>query len=277
MTTSSATARQLLLDYIASIAVPEKAAALFADDGILELPYLASLGLKWHVRGREDIRAFIEGLLRSVPTFRFEKVEIFIDTPDQVFGEYSVETTTAAGRKFSQLYAGRLVAKNGKIALLRESLDLARAARAILPNGLADVPPTTTTSDAGHLAREFLKRMGGGAEPAEVAALFSEHLEWEIAGDDGALPWIGRRSGRRAVADFVSETRAQIEQLRFDVKDILTSDTRAAVLGSLASKIKRTGRIVETDFVVVLTVANGEIVRFQMLEDSFAVARAARV
>jgi len=32
----------------------------------------------------------------------------------------------------------------------------------------------------------------------------------------------------------------------------------------------------ETDFVVVLTVANGEIVRFQMLEDSFAVARAAR-
>jgi SnoaL-like domain len=82
MNTSSATARQLLLDYIASIAVPEKAAALFADDGILELPYLASLGLKWHVRGREDIRAFIEDLLRSVPSFRFEKVEILIDTPD---------------------------------------------------------------------------------------------------------------------------------------------------------------------------------------------------
>jgi ketosteroid isomerase-like protein len=69
-------------------------------------------------------------------------------------------------------------------------------------------------NDAGHLAQAFLKRMGGGAKPSEVAALFSEHLEW--------------------------------------------------------------GRIIETDFVVVLTVANSEIIRFQMFEDSFAVARAAR-
>jgi hypothetical protein len=35
-------------------------------------------------------------------------------------------------------------------------------------------------------------------------------------------------------------------------------------------------KIIKTDFAIVLTVANGEIVRFQMLEDSFAVARAAR-
>ena len=40
--------------------------------------------------------------------------------------------------------------------------------------------------------------------------------------------------------------------------------------------LKRTGKIIETDFAIVLTVANGEIVRFQMLEDSFAVAQAAR-
>src|SRR5258706_4769412 len=119
---SSTTARELLLNYTASIVVPEKAAALFANDGVLELPYLASLGLKWHVQGRDNIRAFLEGLMKSVPTFHFEKVEILIDTPDQAFGEYSVETTTAAGRKFNQLYAGRLVAKNGEIALLRESL-----------------------------------------------------------------------------------------------------------------------------------------------------------
>jgi hypothetical protein len=45
------------------------------------------------------------------------------------------------------------------------------------------------------------------------------------------------------MADFITETGAQIERLRFDVKDILTSDTRAAILGSLASKVKRTGRI----------------------------------
>jgi hypothetical protein len=34
--------------------------------------------------------------------------------------------------------------------------------------------------------------------------------------------------------------------------------------------------IIKTDFAIVLTVANAEIVRFQMLEDNFAVSQAAR-
>jgi hypothetical protein len=42
------------------------------------------------------------------------------------------------------------------------------------------------------------------------------------------------------------------------------------------SKVKRTAKIINTDFAIILTIANGEIVRFQMLEDSFAVSQAAR-
>ena len=46
-------------------------------------------------------------------------------------------------------------------------------------------------TDTLHVAQEFLRRMGSGAESAEIAKLFSENLEWEIAGDTGVLPWIG--------------------------------------------------------------------------------------
>jgi ketosteroid isomerase-like protein len=67
-----------------------------------------------------------------------------------------------------------------------------------------------------------------------------------------------------------------MERISFDVRDILAGDDRAVILGSLASKLKRTGKIVKTDFAIVLTVAKGEIVRFDMLEDSFAVSQAAR-
>jgi uncharacterized protein len=70
--------------------------------------------------------------------------------------------------------------------------------------------------------------------------------------------------------------RALIERLRFEVHDILASADRAVILCSLVSKVKRTGKTIETYFAVVLTVANGEIVRFQMLEDSFAVSKSAR-
>jgi uncharacterized protein len=48
------------------------------------------------------------------------------------------------------------------------------------------------------------------------------------------------------------------------------------IANSLASKLKRDGKFVKTDFAIVLTVANREIVRFQMLEASFAVSQAAR-
>ena len=126
------------------------------------------------------------------------------------------------------------------------------------------------------LAEEFLSRMGSGAEPAEIAKLFSENMEWEIAGDTGVLPWIGKKSGRAAITDFVNDTRAMIEQISFKVHEILTGDNRAVILGSLASKLKRTGKTVKTDFAIVLTIANGEFVRFQMLEDSFAVSQVAR-
>jgi uncharacterized protein len=89
------------------------------------------------------------------------------------------------------------------------------------------------------------------------------------------MPWIGQKFGRAAVTDFVKDSRALIERISFDVHDILADDDRAVILGSLASKFKRTSKIVKTDFAIVLTVGNGEIVRFQMLEDSFAVSQAA--
>jgi ketosteroid isomerase-like protein len=131
-------------------------------------------------------------------------------------------------------------------------------------------------NDTLHLTQEFLGRMGSGAAAAEIAKLFSENMEWEVAGDTGVLPWIGQKSGRAAITDFVNDSRAMIERISFEVHDILAGDNRAVILGSLASKFKRTSKIVKTDFAIVLTVANGQIVRFQMLEDSFAVSQAAR-
>ena len=131
-------------------------------------------------------------------------------------------------------------------------------------------------NDNLRLAQQFLQLMGAAAPPAEIAALFSENCQWEIAGDTGVLPWIGSQSGRAAVINFVRDSRAMLERIRFDVDDILAGDQRAVILGYLSSRIKSTAKVVDTAFAVVLTIANRQIVRFQMLEDSFAVSLAAR-
>lgn len=128
------TAPQLLNDYLAHIQTPEAAAALFADDGVLELPYLASLGIDGRAQGPAQIAAFIGSLLKNVPDFAFKDIQMLIETDAQAFAEYSVEAKVlSTGKLYRQTYAGRLVAKDGKIALLREALDTVAAANAFRP------------------------------------------------------------------------------------------------------------------------------------------------
>jgi uncharacterized protein len=124
-------------------------------------------------------------------------------------------------------------------------------------------------------AQEFLSRLSAG-DPDDVAAMFHPDLDFSIPGDEGALPWIGRRRGRAAMAAFIRAAPQLVERLRFDVKDVLVGETRAAIYGALASRSLNTGRVVEQDFVFILTLSGGEVRAFEMLEDSFAVSRAAR-
>ena len=127
------------------------------------------------------------------------------------------------------------------------------------------------------IARKLLEGIGGGQDPAEIAALFDADLRFEIQGDDGVLPWIGRKSGRRAIADFIRDIRALTEPVAFDVEDILASEDRAAIVGALRTRIKATGKVTATQFAIILTITDDVVTRFQMLEDSFDVSKAARI
>lgn len=126
------------------------------------------------------------------------------------------------------------------------------------------------------IAQKLLEGIGGGHEPDMIAAPFAPDLQFEIQGDDGVLPWVGRKTGRAALSDFVREIRVLTEPISFDVEDILGSETRAAIVGALQTRIKATGRIIRSQFAIILTIADETVTRFQMLEDSFDVSKAAR-
>ncbi len=123
-------ARQLLEDYLANIRTPAVAAALFADDGVVELPTANA-----RAQGPAAIEAFLGRLIQMVPDFRFQNVRFWIETPDRVFAEYGVDATVAStGKRYQQVYAGVLVAEDGKIKLLREAMDTLAAHRARTPD-----------------------------------------------------------------------------------------------------------------------------------------------
>ena len=83
-------ARTLLLELLAVIPNGERVAALFADDGVVELPFLHALGMPTRHQGRTQIRDFynlVGGSTRTSPSGR-RSTTILIETPDQVFAEY---------------------------------------------------------------------------------------------------------------------------------------------------------------------------------------------
>ena len=134
--------KTLLLEYLASIRDPERAASLFAEDGVFELPYLRSLGVGPRYVGRREITALLNQLLKLYPNFAFapDDTRILIETPDKTFAEYVGRGRAAAtGRTAHHLFTGYVVAEAGRIKLLRESFNPLTMAQAQLPNGVADI------------------------------------------------------------------------------------------------------------------------------------------
>jgi uncharacterized protein len=133
------TARDLMLAYIAGTA--NQSGDLFSENGTLELPYLASIGLPPVLKGPQEITTFLTFLHETLyPSFSFENVKVHIETPDQTFAEYHINHKSGiSGKEIRQQFFGHLEAKDGKIVRLREAIDVVVAAEAIYPNGLAEV------------------------------------------------------------------------------------------------------------------------------------------
>jgi hypothetical protein len=140
-------AKTLLKEFLGNIRDPEKASALFAEDGAFEMPFFVSLGSPNRFEGPEGVKGLLTTVLEYYPDFEFkdEDINILIDTGDQVFAEYVTHATAGAtGRLAHHLFMGRLVAENGQITLLREALNTVAAASALLAGGTHDLPEPTT-------------------------------------------------------------------------------------------------------------------------------------
>lgn len=135
-------ARDLLLEFLNAFPSAAKAAMLFADDGVLEIPYLKTVNIQSKSEGPWEIEKFLTTLIEMVPDWKYSNIKILMEDKDQVFAEYEVHAlATHTNRRFDQLFFGRLVINDQyKIKLLREAQNLVITARALLQNGIDDIP-----------------------------------------------------------------------------------------------------------------------------------------
>lgn len=131
--------------------------------------------------------------------------------------------------------------------------------------------PTRTPLD---VVNEFSRRAATAEDITEIEELVSADVDWFVVGDREVVPWAGRWTGKSGVSQFYATLRAETVNERFDVKDVLTQGNRVVIVGEIATRVKRTDKLIECEFVFDFVVENGLIARFRPFEDSEAVAKA---
>ena len=144
------TARELLVEFFECLrnlnTSIDRCVALFAEDGVFEFPYMPTIGINARFQGHEAIRGVLELIRSHFPSFTLSNIEIYdLKDGSGLFVEYHSEGfVDGTDKVYAQDYVSHLVVENGRIKLLREYLNIISSARALLPNGLADVPAATT-------------------------------------------------------------------------------------------------------------------------------------
>lgn len=127
---------------------------------------------------------------------------------------------------------------------------------------------------------EALFRRIAGGEPAEIAELYAERVDWRLSWPanehDSTIPWIRHRATR---ADVEDHYRSLGEHhlpgaATADISAIVVDGADAVVLGELGQTLRATGVSYRAGFALHLTVSEGRITRQHIIEDSLAVHRA---
>lgn len=60
----------------------------------------------------------------------------------------------------------------------------------------------------------------------------------------------------------------------FHLHQVIAENDDVVLIGRMVSEVKKTGRDIDTAFALHATVHDGQIIRYHLYEDSYAVARA---
>ena len=257
------TAKELLQAYIDGTA--QQSAALFSENGALELPYLSDLGVDPRYEGPKAVGAFLTFLHEKMyPGFKFIDVKIYIDTPDQAFGEYTIHQKSGiSGTDVHQRFFGHCTAANGKIILLREALNVLAAADGMFPGGIADVVKKAAAEgakrapisdeDRKSLATSFIEALRSQDEKA-FQTIMHDDVVWTLPGSSVV-------SGvAHGVSGILKRAQAIVDRgVTLEIMHVILGYEGVAL--QLHNTGKWKGNMLDEYLITVCTVRDGKIAR----------------
>ncbi|MCW3465230.1 nuclear transport factor 2 family protein [Chitinophaga nivalis] len=132
-----------------------------------------------------------------------------------------------------------------------------------------------TNTSIQEVLEKFLQKLIVERDVPGLLELYAANVDWDIPGNTAVAPWVGSRSTKAEIASFYEQLYTAVEPVSLDVRDRFFLDNKAIVTGRLASRIKKTNKIFDSEFTLHFTIENGLIIQYRMLEDSYALVLAA--
>jgi ketosteroid isomerase-like protein len=108
-----------------------------------------------------------------------------------------------------------------------------------------------------------------------ILNLLSPDVEWGEP-ENPFNPAAGTRYGHDGFLEWINIGRESEEILTLEPRKFLADNDSVAVVGYTKCLAKPTGKIYETDFVHLVTLKDGKVIRFQEFFDTYVAAEAFR-
>lgn len=102
-----------------------------------------------------------------------------------------------------------------------------------------------------------------------------DDIAWELPEIEG-IPFAGKRQGHAQVAEFFKQVDEMQNIEQFEPRDFVAQNDKVIVMGHYAWNVKPSGEPIESDWIHVFTIRDGQIAGFREFMDSHVAEAAYR-
>jgi len=109
----------------------------------------------------------------------------------------------------------------------------------------------------------------GRADIPTLLSYMSDEILWQpVVGTAGHVPFSGERKGKASVGEFFRLVAENEDFQQFEPREFVAQGDKVVAIGHYRAVTKATSKTFESDFVMVFTMQDGKLTRFQEFSDS---------
>lgn len=107
-----------------------------------------------------------------------------------------------------------------------------------------------------------------------IMSLLAKDINWCIPGNEATAPWVGVRTNKNQIKDALELLWLNTKQISGTIGHIAADESVVICSGEFESLMLKTGKTFKSLFFTEITVVDGLIVKYTLLEDTFGLVRA---